>query len=79
MDANGEEELTSAHPQTNTTEVDNPKTWLASSVLEFVFKKRKYGSKLKCVAYHQSNVKGYLETSVRVDVRCKSYTSKKKY
>ncbi|XP_071051965.1 kin of IRRE-like protein 2 isoform X3 [Onthophagus taurus] len=47
-------EITPTRRQTNSTEVDNPRTWLAISVLELTISKDNHGKTLKCVAVHES-------------------------
>jgi hypothetical protein len=67
----GEEEITSSMNQSNSTELDNPKTWVAKSMLELRFTKQQHGRMLKCVALHESYPTKSLATEVRLNVRCK--------
>ncbi|GBM17009.1 hypothetical protein AVEN_258548-1, partial [Araneus ventricosus] len=45
-------DITSMSNQTNSTDVDKPKTWQAVSVLDYVFQKDHNNKMLKCVAIH---------------------------
>ncbi|XP_060519861.1 irregular chiasm C-roughest protein isoform X2 [Cylas formicarius] len=54
--------------QTNTTELDNPRTWLAVSVLEQTISKDNHGSMLRCVAVHESYSTKSSSIEVRLDV-----------
>ncbi|KAL3285009.1 hypothetical protein HHI36_019138 [Cryptolaemus montrouzieri] len=58
-------EITPTRRQTNTTELDNPRTWLALSVLELTISKENHGRMLRCVAVHES----YSTKSSSIDVR----------
>ncbi|XP_045463992.1 hemicentin-2 isoform X2 [Harmonia axyridis] len=58
-------EITPTRKQTNTTELDNPRTWLALSVLELTISKENHGRMLRCVAVHES----YSTKSSSIDVR----------
>lgn len=67
----GEEEITSSMNQSNSTELDNPRTWVATSVLELSFTKQQHGRVLKCVALHESYSTKSQVIEVRLNVRCK--------
>jgi len=67
----GEEEIKSSMNQSNSTELDNPKTWVATSVLELSFTKQQHGRMLKCVALHDSYSTKSLAIEVRLNVKCK--------
>nr|XP_045622310.1 hemicentin-2-like [Procambarus clarkii] len=55
MVVRGEKEIPAeAYDQTNSSEVDRPKTWLAVSVLEHTYVKDDHGTPLRCVAVHQA-------------------------
>ncbi|VEN47342.1 unnamed protein product, partial [Callosobruchus maculatus] len=58
-------EITPSRRQTNTTELDNPRTWLAVSVLELQISKDNHGKMLRCVAVHES----YSTKSSSIEVR----------
>jgi hypothetical protein len=68
----GEEEITTSMNQSNSTELDNPRTWVATSVLELSFTKQQHGRMLKCVALHESYSTKSQVIEVRLNVRCKS-------
>ncbi|ERL89500.1 hypothetical protein D910_06866 [Dendroctonus ponderosae] len=63
-----QQEITSSPNQTNTTELDNTKTWLAISVLEMTISKEKHGRMLSCVAVHESYATKSSSIEVRLDV-----------
>ncbi|KAG7162613.1 Kin of IRRE-like protein 3-like, partial [Homarus americanus] len=51
----GDEEIPAeSYEQTNATEMDRPKTWVAVSVLEHTYVKDNHGIPLRCVAVHQA-------------------------
>ncbi|XP_068084855.1 kin of IRRE-like protein 2 [Anabrus simplex] len=64
-----DQELMEGHTQSNATEIDNPRTWVAISVLKLTISKDMYGKTLKCVAVHESYPTKSLEIAVRLDVR----------
>lgn len=64
-------EITPTRQQTNTTELDNPRTWLALSVLELTISKENHGRTLRCVAVHESYSTKSSSIEVRLDVMCK--------
>jgi hypothetical protein len=66
----GDEEVTSSTNQSNSTELDNPRTWVATSVLELGFTKQQHGRMLKCVALHESYSTKSQVIEVRLNVRC---------
>ncbi|KAJ9592666.1 hypothetical protein L9F63_015662, partial [Diploptera punctata] len=68
------EEVTHNANQSNATELDNPRTWVAMSVLDINFSKDQHGKNLKCVALHESYPTKSQMIDVRLDVRCK-YTN----
>ncbi|KAG5889614.1 hypothetical protein JTB14_002004 [Gonioctena quinquepunctata] len=59
-----QQEITPTRRQMNTTEQDNPRTWLALSVLELTISKENHGRMLRCVAVHES----YPTKSSAIDV-----------
>ncbi|XP_063911069.1 hemicentin-1 isoform X2 [Zophobas morio] len=61
-------EITPTKQQTNTTELDNPRTWLALSVLELTISKENHGRTLSCVAVHESYSTKSSSIEVRLDV-----------
>ncbi|XP_008190757.1 irregular chiasm C-roughest protein isoform X4 [Tribolium castaneum] len=61
-------EITPTKQQTNTTELDNPRTWLALSVLELTISKENHGKTLRCVAVHESYSTKSSSIEVRLDV-----------
>jgi hypothetical protein len=67
----GEDEITTSTTQRNSTELDNPRMWVATSVLELNFMKQQHGMLLKCVALHESYPTKSQVTEVRLDVKCK--------
>lgn len=64
-------EITPSRRQTNTTELDNPRTWLAMSILELTISKENHGRILRCVAVHESYSTKSSTIEVRLDVMCK--------
>ncbi|KAJ8922191.1 hypothetical protein NQ315_004126 [Exocentrus adspersus] len=63
-----QQEITPTRRQTNTTELDNPRTWLALSVLELTISKDNHGRMLRCVAVHESYSTKSSSIEVRLDV-----------
>ncbi|XP_074038362.1 kin of IRRE-like protein 1 isoform X2 [Leptinotarsa decemlineata] len=63
-----QQEITPTRRQTNTTELDNPRTWLALSVLELTISKDNHGRMLRCVAVHESYPTKSSTIEVRLDV-----------
>lgn len=68
-----QQEITPSRRQTNTTELDNAKTWLAVSVLELTISKENHGRMLSCVAVHESYSTKSSSIEVRMDVMCKYF------
>jgi hypothetical protein len=66
----GDEEITTSRNQSNSTEVDNPRTWVATSLLVLDLTKEEDGRMLKCVALHDSHTTKSQATEVRLNVRC---------
>lgn len=67
----GDQELLPLHPQTNSTEPDNPRTWSAASVVQVPATREKHGATLKCLAFHVSYPARAIPVEARLDVRCK--------
>ncbi|XP_068084854.1 synaptogenesis protein syg-1 [Anabrus simplex] len=65
----GDDEVADGHSQSNATEMDNPRTWVAVSVLKLTVNKNMFGKTLKCVAAHESYHAKALQIEVRLDVR----------
>ncbi|XP_049831432.1 irregular chiasm C-roughest protein isoform X1 [Schistocerca gregaria] len=65
----GEEDVTSQSSLSTAKEADNPRTWVAHSVLQLRVARARHGSPLKCVALHGSYSSGSADTEVRLDVR----------
>ncbi|CAG9762691.1 unnamed protein product [Ceutorhynchus assimilis] len=63
-----QQEIIPSRRQTNTTELDNTKTWLAMSVLELTISKENHGRMLSCVAVHESYSTRSSSIEVRLDV-----------
>ncbi|XP_058821539.1 uncharacterized protein LOC131683518 isoform X1 [Topomyia yanbarensis] len=61
----GDQEISPLHPQINSTEPDNPRTWSAATVVQIPANKDRHGAILKCLAMHES----YAARSVAVDAR----------
>ncbi|KAF5289667.1 hypothetical protein FQR65_LT11784 [Abscondita terminalis] len=61
-------EITPSRRQTNSTELDNPRTWMAISVLELTISKENHGRTLRCVAVHESYSTKSSSIEVRLDV-----------
>ena len=64
-------DITTMSNQTNTTDVDKPKTWQAVSVLDYVFQKDHNGKMLKCVAIHAAYETLTKEIKLKLEVLCK--------
>jgi CD80-like C2-set immunoglobulin domain len=67
----GDQEITPLHPQANSTEPDNPKTWSAASVVQIPATKERHGMPLRCLAYHEYYSARTVGVEARMDVRCK--------
>lgn len=67
----GEQEIAPLHPQTNSTEPDNLKTWSASSVVQIPATKERHSMTLKCLAFHEYYSARTVGVEARMDVRCK--------
>lgn len=67
----GDQEMLPLHPQTNSTEPDNPRTWSAASVVQVPATREKHGAILKCLAFHESYPARAIPVEARLDVRCK--------
>ncbi|XP_063709478.1 hemicentin-2 isoform X2 [Culicoides brevitarsis] len=65
----GDQELLPLHPQTNSTEPDNPRTWSAASVVQVPATREKHGETLKCLAFHESYPARAIPVEGRLDVR----------
>jgi hypothetical protein len=69
----GSEELPeSRHNQTNSTDVGKVKTWMAVSTLTYTFNKTDHLKALRCVAIHEAYPTKSRESSVTLDIHCKS-------
>lgn len=66
----GEQEISPIHPQTNSTEPDNPRTWSAASVVQIPANKERHGTVLKCLALHESYSARSVAVEARLDVKC---------
>ncbi|KAL1124788.1 hypothetical protein AAG570_001409, partial [Ranatra chinensis] len=64
----GETELSGN--QSNNPEMDNPRTWVASSAVEVTLDKVQHGRSLRCVALHESYPTKAQSVDVRLDVTC---------
>ncbi|XP_048513245.1 hemicentin-1 isoform X2 [Athalia rosae] len=67
----GDTEVRPLRPQTNATEKENPRTWVARSEAEILAERSRYGEAIRCVAVHAAyaNPAASLATEVRFDVR----------
>ncbi|XP_045117706.1 irregular chiasm C-roughest protein-like isoform X3 [Portunus trituberculatus] len=66
----GEEELPQEeYGQTNVTEMDKQKTWMAVSVLQHTFSKADHNTPLRCVAVHQAYQTKSQSVEVLMDVQ----------
>lgn len=75
----GNEELPeSRHNQTNSTDVGKVKTWMAVSTLTYTFNKTDHLKALRCVAIHEAYPTKSRESSVTLDIHCKSTSSHSK-
>ena len=70
----GDQEIAPLHPQTNSTEPDNPRTWSAASVVQIPATKVRHGMPLKCLAFHEYYSARTVGVEARMDVRCKFFT-----
>lgn len=69
----GDQEIAPLHPQTNSTEPDNPRTWSAASVVQIPATKERHGMPLKCLAFHEYYSARTVGVEARMDVRCKVF------
>lgn len=67
----GDQEIAPLHPQANSTEPDNPRTWSAASVVQVPATKERHGMPLKCLAFHEYYSARTVGVEARMDVRCK--------
>lgn len=67
----GDQEIAPLHPQANSTEPDNPRTWSAASVVQIPATKERHGLLLKCLAFHEYYSARTVGVEARMDVRCK--------
>ncbi|XP_049288535.1 uncharacterized protein LOC125766536 isoform X2 [Anopheles funestus] len=65
----GDQEISPIHPQTNSTEPDNPRTWSAASVVQIPANKERHGTVLKCLALHESYAARSVAVEARLDVK----------
>ncbi|KXJ84278.1 hypothetical protein RP20_CCG014296 [Aedes albopictus] len=65
----GDQEISPLHPQTNSTEPDNPRTWSAASVVQIPANKDRHGAILKCLALHESYSARSVAVEARLDVK----------
>uniref|UniRef100_A0A182QVU9 Ig-like domain-containing protein n=1 Tax=Anopheles farauti TaxID=69004 RepID=A0A182QVU9_9DIPT len=65
----GDQEISPIHPQTNSTEPDNPRTWSAASVVQIPASKERHGIVLKCLALHESYAARSVAVEARLDVK----------
>lgn len=70
VDVVGEEDVTKLSNQSNSPEMDNPRTWVSSSVLEIPLSKDHHGNSLRCVALHESYPAKSQTVEVRLDITC---------
>jgi hypothetical protein len=56
--------------QSNSPEIDNPRTWVASSAVEVTLDKVQHGKMLRCSALHESYPTKSQNIDVRLDVTC---------
>ena len=65
-------ELVGQYNQTNTTDIGKVKTWMAVSTLTYTFNKTDHSKLLRCVALHEAYPTKSRESSVTLDIHCKS-------
>lgn len=65
-------ELVGHYNQTNTTDIGKVKTWMAVSTLTYTFTKTDHSKLLRCVALHEAYPTKSRESSVTLDIHCKS-------
>ncbi|XP_053670698.1 uncharacterized protein LOC128721020 [Anopheles nili] len=65
----GDQEISPIHPQTNSTEPDNPRTWSAASVVQLPASKERHGTIVKCLALHESYAARSVAVEARLDVK----------
>lgn len=66
----GDQEIAPLHPQANSTEPDNPKTWSAASVVQIPATKERHSFPLKCLAFHDFYTARTVGVEAKLDVRC---------
>lgn len=66
----GDQEISPLHPQMNSTEPDNPRTWSATSVVQVSAMRERHGDMLRCVAHHESYQAKSVMVDARLDVKC---------
>lgn len=67
----GEEQLR-AKPQVNESEDGDARRWRSKSTLEYKFQKEDFGKPLRCEVEHPAYPTGSQDTTVVLDVLCKS-------
>ncbi|XP_075148408.1 uncharacterized protein LOC142222260 [Haematobia irritans] len=65
----GDQEIEPIHPQTNSTEPDNARTWSATSVVQLTAMRERHGDILRCLAYHESYTAKTVPVEARLDVK----------
>lgn len=71
----GDQEIAPLHPQTNSTEPDQPRVFSATSVVQLPATKERHSKILKCVSYHDYYSSRTVAIEAKLDVRCKFYKS----
>lgn len=66
----GDQEIAPLHPQANSTEPDNPRTWSAASVVQIPATKERHLMPLKCLAFHEFYSARTVGVEAKLDVRC---------
>lgn len=64
----GDEDVTSKSNQSNSPEMENPRTWVASSILDITVEKSHHARNLRCTALHESYPAKSQSVEVRLDV-----------
>jgi hypothetical protein len=65
-------ELVGQYNQTNTTDIGKVKTWMAVSTRTYTLNKTDHSKLLRCVALHEAYPTKSRESSVTLDIHCKS-------
>lgn len=65
----GNREVEPFRSQSNATEVDNPKTWVAHSLLWVQAERQHHGLPIRCVAIHPASLTPQ-STEMRLDINC---------